>query len=399
MSRRLSCLLATIALLALTPVRWSVATGAGLILALTSLGTISPVTAAPSDPAAPVAQDRVIDVPAQRIFSKVIDPDDFECEPTAIDDYVGAQIDSWTLAELLFVIPHQDVLFGVPTYAALFFGTAGDPAYALGSHAAQLRNTFRDVKKFWSGSEEVQSDDIQLMAMHGDVLLDADVVEATLLLMQEYELLSPPLDTASPAQIRAEAMAVATFLQQNVAGGRALYDDPLWTLNAYAFSGEDETDPFLQSLPDKMVFGDGFLDFMEAIGLGDAGPRVVMGHEFAHHIQFELGLFESDLEGPEATRRTELMADAYAAYYGVHKRGLALNAKRVADALFAFYVVGDCSFDSDGHHGTPNQRERAAEWGAELAMASHPNSAILDAREFAELFDSILPMIVAPDAA
>ena len=48
-----------------------------------------------------------------------------------------------------------------------------------------------------------------------------------------------------------------------------------------------------------------------------------------------------------------------AAYYGTHKKGLALNKKRVADALLSFYTVGDCQFDSPGHHGTPLQRERA----------------------------------------
>ena len=382
------------------PARMSVAAGAGLIMALTTLGTVAPATAASS--AAPAAsQDRLVDVPALRVFERVIDPDDYECDTPIIQSYFNSRVASWTAAELQFVIPHQDTLFGVPTYAPLFFGEQGDPTYALDSHAAQLRNTFRDVKQFWAGSEseDVQFDDIQLMAMHGDVLLDADLVEATLQLMQDYGLLSPPLDTATDAELREEAETVASFLQANVDSGRALYDDPLWTLNAYAFTGEDETDPFLRSLPDKMVFGDGFLDFMEALGLGDVGPRVVMGYEFAHHIQYELGLFESELEGPEATRRTELMADAYAAYYGVHKRGLALNQKRVVDALLAFYAVGDCGFDSDGHHGTPNQRERAAQWGAELAMASDPKSAVMDAREFAELFDAALPDIVAPDAA
>ena len=38
------------------------------------------------------------------------------------------------------------------------------------------------------------------------------------------------------------------------------YNNPLWTLNAYAFSGEDESDPALAALPDKLVFGDGILD-------------------------------------------------------------------------------------------------------------------------------------------
>ena len=69
------------------------------------------------------------------------------------------------------------------------------------------------------------------------------------------------------------------------------------------------------------------------------------------------------------------MADSFASYWAVHKKGLTLNAKRVVDTLLSFYTVGDCAFDDDGHHGTPLQRERAAAWGAELAMASSPKSA------------------------
>ena len=71
------------------------------------------------------------------------------------------------------------------------------------------------------------------------------------------------------------------------------------------------------------------------------------------------------------------MADAMAAYYGTHKQGLALNKKRVADALLSFYSVGDCQFESPNHHGTPLQRERAADWGADLAAAAKPRSYIL----------------------
>ena len=128
-----------------------------------------------------------------------------------------------------------------------------------------------------------------------------------------------------------------------------------------------------------------------------ADVGVVMGHEFGHHIQYELGLFDP-VPSPEATRRTELMADSYAAYFGAHKRGLTLNTKRIVDALLSFYAVGDCAFDDNGHHGTPNQRERAATWGAQLAKAASPASSKLLASEFADLFEAKLPELVAPDA-
>ena len=75
-------------------------------------------------------------------------------------------------------------------------------------------------------------------------------------------------------------------------------DNPLWTLNAYAFSAEGDPDPVVQGLPDKLVFGDGFLAAYDSFGLGDVGPRVVMGHEFGHHIQYELDLFEPARPAP-----------------------------------------------------------------------------------------------------
>ena len=56
-------------------------------------------------------------------------------------------------------------------------------------------------------------------------------------------------------------------------------DNPIFTLNAFAFSGEDETDPLFRSLPDKLIFGDGILDFLDAIGIGDVGSRAVLAHE------------------------------------------------------------------------------------------------------------------------
>jgi hypothetical protein len=89
------------------------------------------------------------------------------------------------------------------------------------------------------------------------------------------------------------------------------------------------------------------------------------------------------------------MADALAAYYGVHKRGLALNKKRVVDTLLSFAAVGDCQFASPGHHGTPLQRERAAEWGAALAQAAQPKSMVLPAEDVIELFDAALPGIIS----
>ena len=88
------------------------------------------------------------------------------------------------------------------------------------------------------------------------------------------------------------------------------------------------------------------------------------------------------------------MADAYAAYFMVHKKGANVNSKRLLEVVGAAYGVGDCFFDDNSHHGTPNQRLKAAEWGASLATGN----AVLKAVDFANLFDQVLDDLVAPDA-
>ena len=362
-------------------IRSLVAVGAAVLLAFGGLGTAATASAAAS--AAQASTHRhLVESPAQAALARAVPPS--ECEGTLLDTYIDQLLADMTDEQFAFLVAHQDTLLSVPTYDALFFGTPTDPDYALESHAQQIRNTFRDLRRFW----DIESADIQLMAMHGDVLLDAERIARTLTAM----VAAGELDPMTPAEIQAEATTVADFMQAQ----GDFYDNPLWTLNAFAFSGEGETDPILAALPDKLVMGDGIIEAYDAIGLGDVGIRVIMAHEFGHHVQFELGVFDTGPTDPaEATRRTELMADAMAAYYGTHKQGLALNKKRVADALLSFYTVGDCQFASPGHHGTPLQRERAADWGADLAAAANPQSYILPAETFVELFDAALPQIIS----
>ena len=102
----------------------------------------------------------------------------------------------------------------------------------------------------------------------------------------------------TPAEIQEEAQEVATFMQAQ----GDFYDNPLWTLNAFAFSGEGERDPFIAALPDKLIIGDGIIAAYDAIGLGDVGARVIMAHEFAHHVQYELGVFDTGPTDPARPR-------------------------------------------------------------------------------------------------
>ncbi|WP_432483167.1 neutral zinc metallopeptidase [Kineococcus esterisolvens] len=393
--------------------RWSVAAGTGLVLAL---GCVAPAASAAASPvprassaAAPagavsaaepvraVADVRLpvgwqarresaaartgVQSPVSAVVGRAIDPGEHDCSPTALSVYAEGLLAGLDPQELRFVADSGVLDF--PTYDALLFGTDGDPAYALTSSSrSELERTFRSAQRFW----DVPSADVQLMAMHGSVLRDPARLARLLTVLYG-------LPAAEAREYSAQVVAAVESVPE-LAGG----ENPVFTLNAYAFSAQGATDPLVASLPDKIVFGDGILAFMSSIGLSDVGPRAVLAHEFAHHVQYEDDLFDSPLTGPEATRRTELMADAFATYFATHKRGAALNAKRVVQAQRSFAEVGDCSFTSPGHHGTPNQRERAAQWGADLAASQREQGHVLPSLQVAERFEAALAELVAPDA-
>src|SRR5678815_3428934 len=93
----------------------------------------------------------------------------------------------------------------------------------------------------------------RLLAMHGKSNLDASRITRTLAFLYEV----PESVVATYAQ------EIADFFS---AAGPAFYDNPIFTLNAVALSGEGNADPAIRAIPDKLVFGDGFLDAMDALG-------------------------------------------------------------------------------------------------------------------------------------
>jgi hypothetical protein len=312
--------------------------------------------------------------------TRAIDPGDYECAPTDLDTYVGQVLDGLDASDLEFLV-YSGVL-DFPTYDALFFGTQGDSRYALREQATDITHVFRDARRFW----DIQSADIQLLAMHGSVLTD----QARLV----------RLLTVVYGMSEVGATDFASYVVRTVRSIPELQggDNPIFTLNAFAFSGAGARG-LVGATPDKLVVGDGIIDALQAMGIDDVGLQAVLGHEFAHHVQYEKHLFDSPLTGAEATRRTELMADAMGTYFVTHKRGLALNARRVLEAEQTFYEVGDCQFASDGHHGTPQQRHRASAWGAALARGQQKQGHVLPALAVADRFEQALAGIVAPDAA
>lgn len=245
-----------------------------------------------------------------------------------------------------------------------------------------MNREMTSLERFW----DIPTD-IQLIPMHGDMLSDRDRV------VRGYEVVY-----GMPTAIAELYADIVEVVIDNVAGLRG-GDHPALTFNAFAF--DPQGDPVLTEMgvTKRIVIGDGILEGTDGIGLDDkAAPLGILAHEYGHQVQYAKGLFESPLTGPEATRRTELMADAFGTYQTVHARGTALNSARTLDVMQSFYSVGDCSFSSDGHHGTPNQRLRASQWAVDLVKSQSNQGHKLGSLEMSELFDAQLPTLVAPDA-
>jgi hypothetical protein len=170
---------------------------------------------------------------------------------------------------------------------------------------------------------------------------------------------------------------------------------PLFSLNAMAFPGMGSDGPTGAPVPPKLIMGDGLLQVEAGLGLDGTAPRGILAHEFGHHVQYEDNLMPEGEDTPASTRKVELQADAFSAYFLVHARGQALNTKRTLEAEKSFFESGDCDVDRLGHHGTPSQRLASATWAAGVANAARPQGKILPARTFASMFDAKLPELLA----
>ena len=314
-----------------------------------------------------------------------INPADYACVAgSPLDDWYSAQLD---LVEaqapgLLFYLYYYYAADIVPTYDALFFQTTSTPQ-VFGYHGEFTKivgKTERDVKRFW----DIRSDDIQTIGMHGTMLTDEPRVANT------YAYVFGVLPPANAQLASDVAYLVQAYSSLN--GG----NHPFFSFNAFAYTSNGG------SIPDKIVMGDGIMEGYAAIGFGDVAPQAIYAHEFAHHIQFENGYFNDGyaLSGSpaEQTRYTEMMSDAYAAYYLTHKRGATMNRKRVEQFLQVFFQIGDCFFTSSGHHGTPNQRMAAARFGFDVADQAQKQGHILTSEQFHALFLAAYPGLIAPDA-
>lgn len=305
------------------------------------------------------------------VLENAINGEDYECGPTSIDFYIGSIIQDWTEDDFdLFFNLGQYIVFD---YVYVFENEDGGQYYGSeGQFTNNINRTFKDLLRFWNIPT-----DILIRDAHGNIFDNVDKVSNLLLLYGFPE----------------GAAAYYAELMQTVYGSEKYwnFNHPLLSFNAFAARANDNFET-----PKKIVMGDGLMKAYEDLEYGDVAPQAILAHEYGHHVQFAKDVaFEGT---PESTRRTELMADAFAAYYLTHKRGSTMNWKRVQQFLDVFFTIGDCQFGSNGHHGTPNQRMKAATFGYDVANDTKTKGKILTAEEFIILFEAELPTIIEPDA-
>jgi hypothetical protein len=310
---------------------------------------------------------------ADGAVAQAIDPAAYTCTSTELYDWLGTKAGS---PELMAALSKYR-LFSYPQLWTINFETDATPQYLglTGQLTTPIGKEVRDLRNFW----DFDGSKIQLIGMHGSLLTDH--AKMTYLTQALYGV------------DQATADRVATIFEgwvEQMPGG---HDNPYFTFNAFAFNGA----PY--GLPTKIIVGDGVPMGYDALHLDGVAMQQVIGHEYGHQVQFHDGLYtNTTLTGPEATRRTELMADGFGTYFLVHAKGEAINAKRVVTAARSAYDVGDCQFTNPNHHGTPLQRQRTSQWAADLANAALPQGVKLTGKQFGDKFDAQLPTLVAPDA-
>jgi hypothetical protein len=291
---------------------------------------------------------------------------------TSLNQWLSQELSDWD----------QDVInnaamtymFELPAIYEYFFSTgSANQEFGLnGVYTKILAKTFKDLKRFWN----IQSDDIALTAMHGNVLRD----KAKLMQVYTGVFGLGPTD----AEYYADLVLQLLHTYPQYRNG----DHPIFSFNGIA--APKFNSPSNGVVPFRVIVGDVVLDGYTAIGYGDVAPQALIAHEYGHILQYKLGLIRdiTDIDSPETSRRIELIADAFAAYYLSHARGAAMQWKRVKQFLQVTYNAGDCDFTSLYHHGTPTQRMAAADWAYTLASNAPKQGHILSVQEFIALFNA-----------
>lgn len=255
--------------------------------------------------------------------------------------------------------------FVINQIAALDLGVNAEYFGDHGQYTSVVNKNTRNLESFWN-----MYDLVQVRGQHSSTLENLDVIRFV------YENYS----SASPEEID---YLVAIAEQYNNAGEQ-IPENPFYASDGFATTDAQGNG--------YIVIGDGLVKMLAEVGID---PKVVwssiLAHEWGHQIQFlNDGLFVYPvppfINTPESTRMTELEADFYTGYYLTHKRGGTYNWKRVEAFLTAFFEIGDCSFASSGHHGTPIQRMQAAYQGYMLSRSEMKKGIISSPEDVHEAF-------------
>lgn len=326
-----------------------------------------------------------IDDHYHHMMEMAINPDDFECGPTFLNAYFAERTKNFTQDDFFFA----QLFSMIPIYEAILIDDDSDVDYfgATGEFTNSQRRSFLRLNRFWDIPTT-----IQLADMHGAIFKDPATV-SQLLLFLGFGFVDEEGNFTPFTQADADEFAE---LLKIVFGAPVFenYSHPILTFNAFALSGIPEL-----GIPAKIVMGDGVLDGFAELGLRTTADKFILAHEYGHQIQFANGIIDVTVPPtPEGTRRTELMADAFASYYSAHGQGGFLQPLLISRFVKSAFSVGDCGFDFPSHHGTPNQRARAADFGGKLAERRGFIDQKYSSEEFARLFDEAFPQIVIPDS-
>lgn len=241
---------------------------------------------------------------------------------------------------------------------------------ANGEFTHYVNKRTRSLEKFWD-----MGDLISVRGQHTSTLEDLDVLRYV------YENYS----SATPEEI-VDILGIAETFNTT---SDQIPENPFYASDGFA------------TFSRIIVIGDGIVSMLAETGLDEKVVwSGILAHEWAHQIQFQnFDIFEYPVPAfnntPESTRMTELEADFITGYYLAHKRGATYNWKRIEDMLGAFFNIGDCGFESPGHHGTPLQRLEAAYQGYLMSENEQKRGKISSAQKVHDTFISKLDGIVA----
>lgn len=105
-------------------------------------------------------------------------------------------------------------------------------------------------------------------------------------------------------------------------------------------------------------------------GWGGITVAGIMAHEFAHIYQFNTQYRQRLRELDDTVKPIELHADFLAGYHlGLKRRsGAPMDIGAWMDGA---YLLGDYDYNNEGHHGTPQERQRAVREGYRTGVEGH----------------------------